>query len=195
MRNILTWLAIPIVLVLVAIGIFVYRGENAKHSPALTPTLTPTPTPAVKNETAYCSPVDLEAIIETQGAAGSIYGTLKITNVSKKPCKILGGQYVGANYDKSVKNLSLSYLGDLLQQNFILDPNKSLYSQVRYPNGPQCSGPTKQTPVKFTYKVSPDDQVVFSNAGNLSQIVQTCSSEDQDTEITIWNISKTPITL
>lgn len=146
------------------------------------------------NPVTYCNPNNLTATITTEGAAGSVYGTFKITNTSSLACQILGKNYIQVEYDKTkTANLSIAYLGHTQSENFVLQPNQTIYSQFRSPNGPQCTQVTG-TGVSFTYKISAKEIATFMNQGLDSLTINTCVSPQENTEIQIWNMSKTPIT-
>lgn len=153
----------------------------------------PSTTPA---SVSYCSPSSLDATLGLNGAAGSIYGNAEIKNTSSTPCQIIGNNFIDASFDSSIKNLTVTHTGTSTNQTFTLQPGKSVYSQVRYQNGPQCQGPTVQDQVTFSYKISPSGSVTFKNTenGKTAQVVQGCSSPTDMTEITVWNMSSQPIT-
>jgi len=151
---------------------------------------------ATSTATSYCTPSALDATLSLSGAAGNIYGTAAIKNTSNTPCQIIGNNFMDVSYDSSIKNLTVTHTGTPTNQTFTIQPGKSIYSQVHYPNGPQCQGPTVQDQVTFSYKISPSGSVTFKNTenGNTAQIVQGCSSATDMTEITVWNMSSQPIT-
>lgn len=155
----------------------------------------PQPT-ASSTSVSYCAPANLEANLSLSGAAGSIYGNAEIKNASNSPCQIIGNNFIDVSYDSSIKNLTVTHTGTPTNQTFTIQPGKSVYSQVRYQNGPQCQGPTVQDQVTFSYKVSSRGSVTFKNTenGKTTQVVQGCQSPADMTEITVWNMSAQPIT-
>ena len=175
---------------------------SQKSSVTVRPNIIPTPTIRVQataiptNNSVYCLSSQLQAHIALQGAAGNIFGVLTLKNISQKSCEILGGTFITASYAATVKNITVSHVGNVQTHNFILSPSQTLYSQVHYPNGPQCqSVGLNPTPVTFSYKISPTETVVFSPEGNgLSAVVQACKSPTDITAIQVWNLSNTPIT-
>ena len=143
----------------------------------------------------YCLPQDLQATLITSPGAGNIYETFTIKNISPKTCSIVGNNFISPTYDTgSIKNIAVTHIGKSESAKFNLVPNKTIYSQVHYPNGPQCQSQTRPTNVMFTYKISPKLSVTFAGPnGEKEQIVMTCVSSDI-TIIEIWNMSAKPIT-
>lgn len=199
----ITLLVIVIILAFVLGGLIVYIFLNKTTS---SPNGTTTPTPTQTSPTAtmsptqtnssFCSPSNLSSTLSLSPGAGNIYGTFKITNTSNKPCQIEGNHFIQVHYDmNTIKNLTVTHQGINSTDVYTLQPNQSVYSQVHYPNGPQCSGPTVQDPVTFTYMISNNNSVAFkdSMSGKQSFVVNGCSSSTEKTEITIWNMSDQPI--
>jgi len=151
-------------------------------------------TTQTQNTTSYCSPQDLQANLSLSPGAGNVYGTFTLKNISQANCQVLGNNFIAANYNTTtVKNITIMHEGITQSAPFQLSPNQTIYSQVHYPNGPQCQGSTVATPVTFTYKISPADTVTFANqTGNKAQNVMTCATSDI-TAIEIWQISLMPI--
>ncbi len=191
------------IIILLALAGFFYSQKSSPsnlkiaptpiHSITVVPILTPTPTSGV----IFCLASDLLPTITLGVGAGNIYGALTLKNTSAQTCQILGGQFVSANYDTAtVKNITITHTGQTQPQPFVLSPGETIYSQVHFPNGPQCQSiGLNQTEVTFMYKISSSDEVTFRNQnGNTNQIVQTCKSSTDMTEIQIWNMSTTPIT-
>lgn len=142
----------------------------------------------------YCSANDLAASLDLSPGAGNIFGTFTLKNISSQICSVLGGNFIDVSYDSSIKNISVSHQGQTQPQPFTLSSNQVLYSQVHYPNGPQCQGPTKAVNVSFSYKISPTQTVTFKNSGNTASVVQACQSDKAMTKIQIWQLSDKPIT-
>lgn len=202
MKNIL--LSLIILILLASTGYIVATNKN-KGTTSL-----PSPTPSPRIQTAvtpsgsvvtsavnYCHPQALQALVTFSPGAGNIYGTFTLKNVSRTPCQILGNAFITAAYDTSmVKNITISHIGQTQPQSFLLAPRQNLYSQVHYPNGPQCQSiGLNSTTVTFVYKISPEDTITFKNPQDGSQqVVQTCKSPTDMTDIQIWNIATAPIT-
>ncbi len=192
-------LASIVLIIFLGILAYVHFKESTKIrlpsrmqvSPILNYTVSPT------NTMSYCTPQNLDASLTLSHGAGNVYGTFTLKNLSQQTCQILGEEFINVAYDtNTVKNITITHTGQTQSQNFILSPGQTLYSQVHYPNGPQCqSVGINTTGVVFTYKISPTDTVSFKNEnGNIMQQVQTCKSPTDMTEIQIWNMSTSPIT-
>jgi hypothetical protein len=199
-----TLLVIVIILAFVLGGLIVYillNKTNSSTTETTTPTLTqasPTTTLSpVQTNSSFCIPQNLSATLSLSPGAGNVYGTFKVTNTSNEPCQIEGNHFIQPNFDSNtIKNLTVTHQGTNTTDIYTLQPNKSVFSQVHYPNGPQCSGPTVQDPVSFTYQIADNTEVTFKDAMNGKQnfVVNGCSSPTEKTEITIWNMSDQPIT-
>lgn len=157
---------------------------------------TPSPAKAVSSsppQTVVCGEKQLAGSISTQGAAGNIYATLELTNTGTTACQITLGNSITAAFDAS--NIDLHYQQQSTPQAFMLAPSAKVYSQVHYPNGPQCSSGVREEQVTFFYKTD-QTSVTFAPV-NIQQekvVVQDCVSPAERTVIDIWPLSKTPIT-
>jgi hypothetical protein len=143
-----------------------------------------------------CTPLDLDASLTMQGAAGSIYGTFKIENKSNRTCTVSGANFIKINYDQNtVKNLTITNQGLAGAKTFTLDPNNSVYATIKMQNGPQCQTPIVQVPVTFTYQIEPSTTVIFHEQnGNNKFSVTACQAEDELTAISVTNMSDLPVT-
>lgn len=199
-------IAIIVIIFFLLAGVVYFAAHNTQNpapasptpiSPTTsleTPTQTPSPTEA-ENTTSYCTPNQLQANLALEPAAGNIYGTFTLKNISSKTCRISGNSFISANYPNSTKNITITHVGEPTQPVYDLAQNQTLYSQLHYPNGPQCSSGTQTTPVTFTYAVSPTNTVTFTGQnGSTSQNVTTCKNTNEETTIQIWNIANKPIT-
>lgn len=202
-RQVYIWVGIIVIILLIGAGfLFTRKTNNIVTSPQPSPTSAvtnpiSTPSPSITNTTTFCTPQNVQAGLTLSPGAGNVYGTFTLKNISSSTCQIIGGSFISPQYDTStVKNITITDTGQTQSQPFDLAPNQSIYSQVHYPNGPQCqSVGLNQTPVTFSYKISPTDSVSFKTPdGKTQQIVQTCKSPTDMTEIQIWNMSTKPIT-
>lgn len=143
----------------------------------------------------YCSPHALEANLVLDHGAGNVYGTFTIKNVSQQPCKIDGNMLISTTYNAdTAKNIAIDYVGKSQTKIFSLYPNQTIYSQVHYPNGPQCQSSIQITKVAFNYPISPKSMVTFATAdGNIEQDVVTCTSATEITTIQLWNFASKPL--
>ena len=177
-------LAFVILLIVVLIGIFILPKTNKVVAPSNTK---PMPT-----EEVFCSPQDIEGNLTLQGAAGNIYGDITLKNISNQKCTIEGDKFIAASF--SATNVKILPQGQKGSSTIALRPGQIVYSQIHYPNGPQCSGSTVQTPINFSYEVSPTSIVTFAPTGHLpSTTVPTCTSTNEITQIDVWGISLNPL--
>jgi Domain of unknown function (DUF4232) len=140
----------------------------------------------------YCKKNQLSATIETEGAAGNIYGTLTLTNISKTSCTITLGNTITAMF--STGNMILHYKQAVPSESFSLAPSAKVYSQIHYPNGPQCQSGILQQPITFFYKTNQTTKTFTLTKQTGKLLVQACKSPNEQTLIDIWPLSKTPVT-
>jgi hypothetical protein len=198
-----------VIVVLVLSGIYFLTKNSVQQSaikPTPQPTVAITPTTPVKPtaivtpspfvpDVAYCTLQDLQTSLALEPAAGNIFGTITIRNVSTNTCQIVGSNTLSLQYDtQTIKNISVTHKGDVASTLFSLTPNQTLYSKLHYPNGPQCSGPTHTAKVTFMYAVSPTENVdIVNQNGTIEQNIQVCQSESEQTTIDLWYLSTEPI--
>ena len=181
------WTLFIIVPVAMVIGFFVF---SQKYKNTFVPPI-PTPTPT-STQVTFCKPQDLQANITSEGAAGNIYGTLTIKNISSSTCTIQGNNFVAARF--SATNVILDQQGDPGSTQIDMSPNQIVYSQMHFPNGPQCSSGIIQSPVTFTYQISPTDKVTFKPGTGLSApSVTACKAGSEITQLDVWSISLQPL--
>jgi len=185
-------------LLLIIISLFVvwlYFSKNTHWQLNNVPI--PTQRPKMPNGIpAFCSPIDVQALLTVDHAAGNVYGTFLIKNISTKTCRIPGNNFITPEYDtNTIKNITVEHTGTQESALFTLLPSQTLYSQMHYPNGPQCQGNIKSANVVFTYTISPSDKLTFLNQENDKyQQVTVCITTAYTTTIQIWNMSSKPIT-
>lgn len=185
---------ILILLISVGIGGFFLlnnRSTPAQNQPPPAAPTRQTPTATSQRESVLCEPEQLSGTISLEPAAGNIYGSLVLTNTGTVPCNVTLGSSITAIYQ--AKNITLKYNSAPTPHEVTLEPNEKAYSQVHYPNGPQCPGPTAEQPVRFLYEV--DGQTVpFIVAGTKKEtaVVQACT-DTTTTTIDIWPLSLEPI--
>jgi hypothetical protein len=179
------------VLVFVAVAYF-YLGNNSNCPECPPPAITKTPVP--------CSLNDLSATLMLDGAAGSIYGTAEIKNISAKACTVAGNNFPKLNYDQSaVKNLGVAEMGLPSVKLYTLDPGSSLYARTHFPNGPQCSSAINEVTATLSYEIAPNVNVTFDSLrqpGGPSQpefTIQACSTLQDMTQVSITNLSDQPV--
>ena len=184
-----------LLLVVILIAIIGFTVANyyfiAHFSNPHAATITPMSVSAAP-QNAFCQSNQLSGDIAAQGAAGNIYATLKLTNTGKTSCEVTLSNSITALF--SARNIITHYEQNPEEKNIMLSPGATVYSQVHYPNGPQCQSTIVQQPIAFFYK-TPQTDFAFKPTGPTAKlIVQACSSEAEKTIIDIWPISKTPIT-
>jgi hypothetical protein len=195
MKKLLIPLFVLIIIILAAgIYLFVQQVYTQSATPTVTkPTIITIPSPSATPQPEFCKPSDLHATLTTEGAAGNIYGTLMIKNISKTPCPIQGKQFVEATFQ--AKNLTVEHVGTPSAEVLTLQPNQTVYSQLHYPNGPQCSGPTTQVSISYSYPIAPNAKVVFQDTtGKTIQTIPVCQTATEMTNLQVWGLSNEPVT-
>lgn len=188
-----SWISIILaVIFLSAIVIFNIKQPNplpvSNLSPTPTATLTPTPTLSPSS----CLPNSLQATLSFQGAAGSIYGTARLTNISSRPCTLTHNKQLQLTYLPTIKNITVIHSGIIANQLFNLNPKSSLYAQIRMPNGPQCQSPIHQVQASLNYEVVPGQLVTFTNNGKPDFLINACQGKEM-TEVDIATFSAKPL--
>ena len=189
MKN-LTLIVILIVIILFAVMGYYFILSYSAHNNTNTksPTIIPSPT---QTQLTLCKKNQLAATISSEGAAGNIYATLTLTNTGKTTCIILLDNTITAMF--TAKNIAIHYIENVSNDDFSLAPSAKVYSQVHYPNGPQCQSGIKQQPINFLYQTD-QTAVMFEQNPQMGKVlVQACVSEAEKTTIDIWPLSKTPI--
>ena len=183
---------IPLALVfLVVVGIIVYVYKTPMSQLAVTPLLTPTPEITASPTTPGCSKDQLTGILTSQGAAGSIYVDVKITNISTVACNVNLGNSIVAQI--SANNITTKYQTPAAgSEEFNLAPNASLYSRLHFPNGPQCSGSVNPQSVSFVYDPKGIALQLKTSDNKNYLIVQACQG-NENTQIDIWPVLSSPI--
>lgn len=148
-----------------------------------------------KNSSAsdFCKSADIKTTFTPDVGAGNVYATLTLKNVSNNSCKISANRYVSAQF--SATNISTKHQGLTGPSTITLNPNSQAYSQVHYPNGPQCQGPINPQAVVFQYQISTSDSVNFINSkGSKYQTVNACNKDEGTTVLDVWSVFSKPIT-
>lgn len=178
-----------VALILLGTGIYFFFGPELGLQGALPSS--PSPKGASKNS-AFCDPTQLKSLIELEGAAGNIYGILSVQNISTKKCDIVGSNFV--NVVSSARNLTTKHVGKSGQATYSLTPSQTVYSQVHFPNGPQCNGNTEQSTLTVTYNISPTNSVTFQDlTGKSAQTITVCAKDTDITKVDLWSLSTQPI--
>ncbi|MGI8420521.1 MAG: DUF4232 domain-containing protein [Candidatus Levyibacteriota bacterium] len=190
---------ILLLILLIAGGVYIYQQKHLAVAPGRstaiptptkqpTPTITPLPTVTLDS---YCTSANVTGTISLDGAAGNIFGTLTLKNISTKACAINANNFIQAT--STAKNITITQEGKIGLKYINLQPNQTIYSQVHYPNGPQCNGTTKAQTITFAYQISPSQTVTFEDKNNnLDQALTACAADDEKTAIEVWSISSSP---
>lgn len=128
----------------------------------------------------------------SQGAAGNIYDTLTITNTGSTPCEIILGNTITVTADAT--NIVFHNQKILASENFLLATGAKVYSQLHYPNGPQCQSGISQQPITVLYKTDMTTVPFTPDSQTGKLLIQACSSPQEKTTVDIWPLSKDPVT-
>ena len=179
------------VLIVILVGLyFSFKGGGQ----AVVATPTPVANSFPLNTPAYytfCGLNDLNAFVQIEGAAGSVYGDLAIQNISAKECQIKGINFIQPVFDAT--NITVAMQGKPSEEVITLKPKETVYSRVKYPNGPQCSGGVEEKEVSFMYRISSTETILF-HAENEDTLVKVnaCKAESEKTEIQVWGLASNP---
>jgi hypothetical protein len=183
-------------------GVYFYNQKHVADAPSRStaipspseqqkakPTITTQPPISIN---LYCTADDIDSRISLEPAAGNVYGTLTLKNVSDKNCSINGNKFVQPT--STAKNITITKEGKPGATYITLKPNETVYSQVHYPNGPQCTDSTETKSITFAYQISASQTVTFADAqSNMDQSLTVCSSQDEKTAIEVWGIATEPL--
>src|SRR5258708_35109550 len=146
---------------IVLISLYLYRISSRQQN---NQSSSPTPRNSSSTSLVYCSPQDLQAELTLSHAAGNIYGTFTIKNVSDKKCQVTGNDFIAAGYDTHrIKNVNVTHLGKPEAELFQLASNQTIYSQVHYPNVLQCGRGIQTAKITFDYAISSTHRVTFTD--------------------------------
>lgn len=183
-------------------GVYYFNQKHVVDAPSTTsaiPTTTNQPTfkPTITSQPKisldlYCTADVIDARITLEPAAGNVYGTLTLKNTGTKNCTIDGNKFIQPT--SAAKNITITKEGTPGPAYITLQPDETIYSQVHYPNGPQCTSPTETKAITFAYRISPSQTVTFSdNQSNYDQSLTACSSDNEKTAIEVWSLTSSPI--
>jgi uncharacterized protein DUF4232 len=188
MKKLILIIILLIIIAFTAAGYFFIVHFQKPNAP-----IKQTPSAMVsQTQSQFCQTNQLSGDVMTQGGAGNIYATLTLTNSGKTACTVVLGNTVKVTFN--AKNIVTNYKKNAPSQNFMLAPGGKVYSQIHYPNGPQCQSPIKEVPITFLYKTDQTSVTFQPNSLSLKLSIQACSSETEKTIVDIWPLSKNPIT-
>lgn len=188
-----TILLLIIILLLVGGGYYFFQNQQK-----LTPQTTPTPTAATQmtttpsvpgGTTAFCTPTQLQAVVDPEVAAGNVYGQITIKNTSTTTCQIVGNNTLEIGYPLSVKNFQTLTKGQATTPVFTLEPGQTVYSLLHYANGPQCSSTATQVNAMVSYDISPAESVTFTPTMGSTLSVPSCGKDSEITTIDLYPFS------
>lgn len=187
-----------LLIILAAVGFYYYQQHRVATAPSTSKAI-PSPTKQPKITTAptlglnfYCTADNIDGRVTVESAAGNTYATLTLKNSSTQTCSIDGRNFIQPT--SNAKNITITKEGKPGATYLTLKPNQTVYSQVHYPNGPQCSGETETKTVTFAYQISASQTVTFiDQSSNADQNITICKAEDEKTPIQVWSINAAPL--
>jgi hypothetical protein len=190
-----SWISLILaVIFLTSVVIFNIRQPKTPIKlPPIAPKPSPTVTPIPTLSSTDCQIKDLQGTITFEGAAGSVYGNVKLTNITNKPCEI---QLTNTNtltltYLPTIKNIEVTNTGSSSAYVYKLYPNSSLYSLIRMQNGPQCQSPLNQVQASLSYPLG-NQNVIFTSLGKPYFMINACSNASEMTKVDISPLSPQP---
>ncbi len=147
-----------------------------------------------KTTLTYCNSAQLSARMISEGAAGNIYVTLILKNISQESCQINGDNLPEIGYPLSVKNFKTVAKKEPTIKKFDLKPNQEIYSLLHYPNGPQCSSEATQVNSMVSYQIAKDASLTFKPASGTTLLIPSCEKENEQTAIDLYPFSTEKIT-
>ncbi|HSX09334.1 MAG TPA: DUF4232 domain-containing protein [Candidatus Saccharimonadales bacterium] len=139
-----------------------------------------------------CKASELSGTLSAGAGAGNVYATLELTNIGKKACQIDLGNTVKATFHAN--NITTRYDESIPPMQLMLAPSKKVYSQIHFPNGPQCQSEITPREITFSYPTSTGTVIFKPDTQNGTLEVDACSAQDQKTVVDIWPLTSTPIT-
>lgn len=185
-----------LLIILIAGGIYLYQQNHVVTAPTTqqiipSPSTKPKPSPTLA-QTSYCTTDALDPRVSLETAAGNTYANISLKNISGKTCSIDGNNFILPT--SSAANVTITKEGKEGPQYITLAPDQTVYSQVHYPNGPQCTSETETYAITFAYKISPSQTITFFDKDSNPDLSLTgCKSEEEKTPIQVWSISETSL--
>lgn len=199
MRSVLLLIAI---LLLAVVGYFVFRDQGFFNntttvipSPTITVSTVPTaPTSGTSATGNYCLPSQLEGKVDPEVAAGNVYATVTLKNISDTTCQIVGTNALEIGYPISVKNFQTVSKGQATTAVFTLEPKQTIYSLLHYANGPQCSSMATDVNAMVSYDISADESVTFTPTMGPTLDIPSCGKVSEKTTIDLYPFSTEVVT-
>lgn len=189
-----SWISLILAVVfLTAIVIFNIRQPKKPIArPVITPQASPTPTTIPRLTNDECRSESLLGTINLESAAGNLYGKVKLTNISQKPCVILLKNKLELSYLPIVKNVAVNYVGTPSAGMSKLFPNASFYATIHMPNGPQCRSDIYQAQIGLSYQINALETIIFTTQGKPSFMMNVCTDPIEVTKVDISPLSIQP---
>jgi hypothetical protein len=185
-----------IIIVLICAGLYVIFGMKMGGLEQTSGPITSVTQPirmSPAQEQIFCLPTQLKASIDSQGAAGNIYGKITIKNISQTTCHVIGNNELKVEYPTSVQNFQIVQKGESATEIFTLAPNQAIYSLIHFSDSPQCSSKLINIATFVTYAFSRKDILIFSsNRGNIITI-PSCENVSEKTQIDLYPFSRNEI--
>jgi len=198
MKNIKNLTLIFILLAIISLSFAIYflishfspPSPDVTQVPTNSVSLSPTVIPTQPSDQS-CKQNQLTTKVTSQGAAGNIYDTLTITNTGI-PCEVILGNSI--TVAAGATNIVFHNQETITSENYLLATGAKVYSQLHYPNGPQCQSGISQQQITVLYKTG-NITVPFTPDSETGKLrIQACSSPQEKTTVDIWPLSKNPIT-
>ncbi len=142
-----------------------------------------------------CQQQQLQGTVSFSPGAGNVYGAIELKNISDTTCIISAKSGIIVSYPQSITNISLQQVGETSNHEFTLAPGSSIYSQIHYPNGPQCGSGIRSSTITIQYPLTADTSVTFTDSrGGKTVDISVCEDPSENTEIRIWRFSDQSIT-
>jgi hypothetical protein len=186
---------IAILVILIALFVL-FRNrtliQDTQHPSSLTPSASqafppvsseiPVLTPADRGQ---CLLDDLSATITFDHAAGNVYGTFALSNISNRVCTVPNNK-IALMYDQqAIHTILVTYTSMLASKEFTLNPGGEVTATLHYPNGPQCESGILDAGVSYFYPLAPEQFVSFSAADKKQQFTMPVCKGKEITEVTI----------
>jgi hypothetical protein len=190
-----SWISVIFaVIFLASIVVFNIRQPKAPlPQPRITPEVSPTETPLPTLSTTDCQLASLLGTVTFEPAAGNIYGTAKLTNISKEFCMISLNKNLQLTYLPTIKNINVVYTGTPSAASYKLFPNSSVYALIHMPNGPQCQSPLHQAQGSLSYQINTSQTLNFTSQNQPDFMINVCTDISDITTIEISSFSPRPL--
>lgn len=165
------------------------RTDREKHTQQA-----PVNQSADNTQVAFCTASQLQATASPEVAAGNVYVTLTIQNITQSACQVVGNNSLQVGYPNSVSNFQIAHKGGLATPVFTLEPNQTIYSLVHFPNGPQCSSEATDVDSMVSYDISQNESISFAPTQGSTISIPSCGNASEITTIDLYPFSTSQVT-